>query len=242
MKKKEEAKKIYDNYQKATNILAMEKVSKLYKLATTDPKTGLYNSTFFANELNHEISIALRYGSPISLILLDIDDFKKINEKYGYLRADKMLIEVADIIKDSLRKTDFAARFGGEEFVLLLPETNPKKAKEVAERLRKQIEKDKLLSKYNVTVSIGISSIEKKLNKRKSYEKTVNIPKQIAPRQDVFSYLRAIKIPEMPEKNGTTETSEDLFKKANLALKYAKTHGKNKVVIYNEKLLKVCTL
>ncbi len=240
--KKKEVRKIYDNYQKATDILAMEKVSKLYKLATTDPKTGLYNSTFFANELNHEISIALRYGSPISLILIDIDDFKKINEKYGYLRADKMLIEISDIIKDNLRKTDFAARFGGEEFVLLLPETTQKKAKEVAERLRSQVQKDKLLLKYKVTISIGVSSIEKKLKKRKAYEKVVKIPKQVIQRSDVFSYLRAIQIPEMPEKNGTTETSEDLFKKANLALKYAKTHGKNRVIVYNERLLKVCTI
>jgi len=129
---------------------AIEKISKLYKLATRDSKTKMYNAGFFYNQMNHEISVALRYNHQLSLILIDIDDFKKINTKYGYQKADKILIRVGEIISEDLRTADIAARFGGEEFVLLLPETTEEKAFSISERIRKKIMKDIFLKKFKM--------------------------------------------------------------------------------------------
>lgn len=218
---------------------AIEKISKLYRLATRDPKTGLYNVGYFYNGLNHELSIALRYNRQLSLILIDIDDFKKINTKYGYLKADKMLIAVAKIITKDLRTADIAARFGGEEFVILLPETNEKKAIMISERIRNKILKDPFLKKFGVTISSGISSFkpigklkEKELNN--DYEKIKRIESKIE-HEDVFAYLKAIKVPTHDTEN---KLGEILFDQANISVKYAKNSGKNKTVVFKETILK----
>ena len=218
---------------------AIEKISKLYKLATRDPKTKLYNAGFFYNQLNHELSVALRYNHQLSLILIDIDDFKKINTKYGYQKADKILIRVAEIIKEDLRTADIAARFGGEEFVLLLPETSQEKAFAISERIRKKIMKDIFLKKFKITISAGISCFkptgkikEKELND--DYERLRKIELKIE-REDVFAYLKAIKMPTHDTEN---KLGEILFDQANISVKHAKNSGKNQTVVYTEKLLK----
>lgn len=196
-----------------------KKIAKLYYLATVDTKTQLYNYRHFSSVLKHEMAIADRYGRTISMLLLDIDDFKKVNDKYGYLRGDEVLQMVATIIKSNIRETDVAARFGGEEFVVLLPETSSEDAKKMAERIRKFIAEDKFLASFGVTASVGISSHNKK------QETTTPIVRS--------AYERFM--PRGNHKNNNQGKNElDLFEKANIALRYAKEHGKNRCVEYDE--------
>jgi diguanylate cyclase (GGDEF)-like protein len=141
-----------------------ENISVLYELATHDEKTGIYNYRFFQNMLDMEFEKAKR-GKPLSLLIIDIDYFKKINDKFGHLTGDKILLQSAKIIKNNTRKSDIAARFGGEEFLVLLPNTNISKAKRVAERIRRAVEKN--LKKYSVTISGGIACYKKGYSKEK---------------------------------------------------------------------------
>src|SRR3989304_6435415 len=133
-----------------------ESISLLYDIATLDEKTGLYNSRFFNAELEMEIEKAKRGKQKLSLIIIDIDYFKKINDKFGHVKADELLFQLAKVIKSQIRKSDIAARFGGEEFFILLPETSLVKAGKLASRLLKAIRNNLILKKYKVTISVGI--------------------------------------------------------------------------------------
>lgn len=132
-------------------------------MSITDELTRLYNRRHFHSRLDEEIHRARRYGHPLSLILMDIDHFKKVNDMYGHQVGDDVLIGVASIVKSNMRKVDVIARYGGEEFVAILPETDEKGAYVIAEKLRKLIkgyEFDILdEKKLNVTASFGVSSL-----------------------------------------------------------------------------------
>ena len=144
-----------------------ESISLLYEAATHDEKTGLYNNKFFETELKMEMDKAQRKQEKLSLMILDIDFFKKINDVHGHMKADELLARLAKVIQKQIRISDIAARFGGEEFVILLPETSFEKAKKLASRLKTAIRKDKFLNKYNLTVSGGITEFKLKDNKNK---------------------------------------------------------------------------
>lgn len=127
--------------------------------AEHDHLTGLYNRMGFWEASLREIDRCLRFNRPISLLFLDIDQFKNFNDRYSYEIGDRVLVHLAQCIRDDLRNIDIIGRYGGEEFVLLMPETNLSSAFEVAERLRAYIESRALktdLGDLNVTVSIGI--------------------------------------------------------------------------------------
>jgi len=113
----------------------IESFSSLYEVATHDEKTGLYNNKFFETILDMEIEKAKRGKEKLSLMITDIDFFKKINDKYGHIKADELLKRLADVMTKLVRKSDIVARFGGEEFMILLPETNLEKANLFAESL-----------------------------------------------------------------------------------------------------------
>lgn len=134
-------------------------IDSLYELAVRDEKTGLYNHRFFKNIFSIELEKAKR-GKKLSLIIIDIDFFKKINDTYGHLVGDKMIKALADLLKESFRKSDVIARFGGEEFFIMLPNTSINKAKIVAERIRKKVLKSKL-KKYKITISLGVAEYKK---------------------------------------------------------------------------------
>ncbi len=134
---------------------------ELINKATHDPLTGLYNRTILNEELEDEIGRAKRYSRSLSLMMIDIDHFKLINDNYGHQVGDKVLIELAKIFKKIIRRADSAGRFGGEEFLLVLPELNNQQAHVLAERLRKQVESFSTRvgeKTINSTVSIGIAT------------------------------------------------------------------------------------
>ena len=148
-----------------------ESISLLYEAAIRDEKTGLYNSKFFETILNMEIEKVKRKQQNLSLFIIDIDYFKKINDKYGHLKADELLIRLAEVLTKQFRKSDIISRFGGEEFFVLLSETDLKKAKKITSRLRTAIKSDKMLKKHNVTVSGGLTEFRKKDTKKKFKER-----------------------------------------------------------------------
>ena len=134
----------------------------LQKLAQTDPLTELHNRRHMMDTLEAEFDRSSRIGSPFALLMVDLDHFKQVNDSYGHQIGDKVLQSIAWEIKGSLRQYDSAARFGGEEFALLLPETALKGANLVAERLRQSINDIEFagpLSGLKMTVSIGIATI-----------------------------------------------------------------------------------
>lgn len=132
-------------------------------LAVTDGLTGLNNHRNFQEKLKEHAEMARRYGMALSLLIMDVDNFKTFNDMYGHQTGDAVLKSIASIIKDQIRTTDFAARYGGEEFAVIMPETSYNGARILADRLRKKIagtpfilpDNDKAL----VTVSIGFASI-----------------------------------------------------------------------------------
>lgn len=143
-----------------------ESIGILYDLATHDEKTGLYNSKFFNTALEAEISKVKRGQQQLSLMIIDVDNFKKINDTYGHIRGDEILIRLAKIVQDQIRQADIAARFGGEEFIMLLPGTKLRKTKKLASRLKNSVHKDSFLKKHKVTISGGITQFKKTDNKK----------------------------------------------------------------------------
>jgi diguanylate cyclase (GGDEF)-like protein len=133
---------------------------RLVALSNTDPVTELMNRRALDESLAMEVSRACRYGTPLSLALLDIDHFKRINDTYGHGVGDEVLHAVARIVRHDLRKTDVAARFGGEEFVVVLPHTDLPGASLVAERIRTNVRRAVHRagsSAFSVTASLGVA-------------------------------------------------------------------------------------
>lgn len=147
---------------KEKNRELKELLQKVEVMAITDPLTGLHNRRRFYDALKKEFASTKRYNYPLSCMLIDIDYFKKINDRYGHLAGDQVLKEMARILSSSTRETDILARFGGEEFVLLLPHTSKENALAVAERMIKKIRNHTVRfgnAAIKVTASIGIASL-----------------------------------------------------------------------------------
>lgn len=134
----------------------------LKELSIRDGLTGLYNHQEFYVRLDAEINHSKRHGHQLSLLMMDIDGFKNVNDTYGHLAGDRVLQEVSRIITGSVRLSDIVSRYGGEEFTMILPEADTSKAREIAERIRKKIEKFKMSVQPGrdiyITVSIGVST------------------------------------------------------------------------------------
>ena len=142
----------------------LEVLNKIFKeQAAYDGLTGLHNHRHFQEALAMEVSRSLRHGRIFSLVFLDVDSFKTYNDTHGHLDGDAVLRTVGGIIRELVRKADLAARYGGDEFVMLLPETDKEAGKIVAERIRNTVEsypfpgRQKLPTK-KVTISVGIST------------------------------------------------------------------------------------
>ncbi|HLO50971.1 MAG TPA: diguanylate cyclase [Kamptonema sp.] len=134
---------------------------ELENLANTDPLTGVWNRRYLLTLCEREINRVSRYKHSFSVLMLDLDRFKQINDIYGHSGGDEVLIVLTKVVEDSLRKVDFWGRFGGEEFVVILPETNLESAVDVAERIRKTLEQTVIMiqeKQVQITVSIGVSN------------------------------------------------------------------------------------
>jgi diguanylate cyclase (GGDEF)-like protein len=139
-----------------------EKASELELLAISDPLTRVYNRRHFFRLAEIEVERATRERRHLSLILMDADHFKPINDTYGHQAGDQILINLAQICQDNIRKTDIFARYGGEEFVLLMPETDLEKARATAERLRLRVAESTQaigLRRIPLTISLGVTSL-----------------------------------------------------------------------------------
>jgi len=126
--------------------------------AITDALTGLGNRHWMQEMFNRELARAQRGGHPLCLIMVDVDQFKHVNDQFGHIAGDRILAAVADALRDRLRPSDLIARFGGDEFAILLPGADLGQACATAERLREHVERSALpASKTRVTISVGIT-------------------------------------------------------------------------------------
>ena len=151
---------LYSAFQDITSRKSRE--AMLQNQATRDPLTSLYNRRYFEDEVNKQIVKAKSQNQPFSVLMLDADFFKKVNDTYGHKTGDKVLIELAAKAERALRDKDIVARYGGEEFIIFLPEINALQAQKVADRLRQSISTIVVYSDDNqevrFTVSVGVSS------------------------------------------------------------------------------------
>jgi diguanylate cyclase (GGDEF)-like protein len=136
---------------------------EIQQLAVRDGLTGLYNYRYFRQQIERTVQQARRYGSPVSLLMIDLDNFKSYNDSYGHLKGDMILKEVSGLLLVHTRASDLVARYGGEEFVVLLPEINEEHAHNVGEKIRQVIEEHPFalaageLPK-SLTISVGVAS------------------------------------------------------------------------------------
>lgn len=135
----------------------------LFKAANIDSLTQVYNKKFFSDILSKEFSFSKRNNQPLSLLMIDIDHFKKINDSFGHMAGDHVLKIIGAMLKTSLRMENIACRYGGEEFSIILRNVHSDLALQIAERLRKTIEAEKIAFQGNtivVTVSIGVATLD----------------------------------------------------------------------------------
>jgi diguanylate cyclase (GGDEF)-like protein len=138
-------------------------LSRTERLAMSDALTGVFNRRRFTDVLRHEWASARRYKHPLSLLLFDVDHFKEVNDDRGHAAGDETLKNIAEIISSSIREVDLCARYGGDEFVLLLPHTPLANATVVAERVRSKLARARMTwagAAASVSLSVGIASNE----------------------------------------------------------------------------------
>jgi len=154
---------IYDVTDVAVKKLELDEVNKsLEKLSRTDALTKLFNRGHWEENLISEFTRFQRYQAPVSLVLFDIDHFKKVNDNYGHPAGDEALRQTSDVLREVVRSTDIAGRYGGEEFAIILPQANAEQAMIFCERLRKSIAKMEVEHDQQIiqfTISLGIAEL-----------------------------------------------------------------------------------
>jgi diguanylate cyclase (GGDEF)-like protein len=136
-------------------------VDKIKQVSDTDELTGLYNMRAFSAMLQRSFKQAVRYGHPLSVVMIDSDNLKQVNDAHGHEAGNRLLQHLVRCIREQLRGSDIMARYGGDEFILMLPETNNKGAQEMSERIRKSVELSRFSVREgdtNVTASLGVAS------------------------------------------------------------------------------------
>ena len=138
-----------------------QRTVQLSDLASREPLTGLYNRRHFSEIIERRFSESVRYGSDLACMMIDLDDFKAVNDEFGHQQGDQVLLAVAGAISSQLRAADLAARYGGDEFVVLLPQTGADRAAGLAERIAQKFHRDRQarFPEVRATLSIGIASL-----------------------------------------------------------------------------------
>ena len=152
-------------YLSAANIEAKYH-EEIYRLSTIDGLTETFNKRYFIDTLERELNRAKRYGRGLSLVLFDIDHFKRVNDTYGHLAGDAVLRELANLVAQNTRRQDTLARYGGEEFAMVLPEVDASGALLLSEKLRQKVEVNGFVfngQQLRITISLGIASYEQAL-------------------------------------------------------------------------------
>ncbi len=167
---------IFLSVQDVTEVAAYEK--QLFMLSIKDGLTSVYNRRYFERRLKEEFERHLRYRRPLSLIILDIDFFKNINDKFGHQCGDFILKEVSKTISNNLREIDILARYGGEEFCCLILEAQLPSALTIAERLRKTVAEWQFNFKgtlVKTSISLGVSSVQNEINSSEALLKKADV-------------------------------------------------------------------
>ncbi len=147
-------------HKRQTELL-QEKNKKLSELAITDELTQLYNRRYVIQRLREEIARSKRHSMSLSCLMLDVDYFKEVNDKFGHLAGDMVLRELADLLQNVVRATDVVSRYGGEEFIIVLPQTDWQGAYYVAEKIREEVEMQCFTTNnIKITVSVGVAGFE----------------------------------------------------------------------------------
>ncbi|WP_408954779.1 GGDEF domain-containing protein [Natroniella sp. ANB-PHB2] len=154
-------KELINRYVELTKKLD-QKIEQITTLAETDQLTKIYNRVKFMEELEKEINRVEIYKNKLSLIMFDIDHFKRVNDNYGHDIGDKVLIKITNIVTESIRGTDIFARWGGEEFMILNPNTSLSCSIKLAEKIRKNIEQNKIKKVGQITCSFGVTKFKGK--------------------------------------------------------------------------------
>lgn len=147
----------------SANLDLMLRNSALSEISARDALTGLYNRWYVMEKIESEMNRSIRHGSPVSLIMLDIDHFKRVNDSFGHSAGDRVLRSVGQVLRDSCRVYDVAGRYGGEEFCIVLPETRVGSTTVVAERIRERLATSRFevgADSVIVTASIGIAGVD----------------------------------------------------------------------------------
>jgi two-component system cell cycle response regulator len=146
---------------KTIELILRDSRKRYQELSILDDLTQLYNSRYFYSQINIEIDRSNRYRQPLSLLLLDLDNFKAFNDAYGHVEGDQVLLRLGQVVKRCLRQTDSAYRYGGEEFTILLPMTTSADGAITAERIRTEFKKEIFISQagqnVHMTLSIGLA-------------------------------------------------------------------------------------
>lgn len=150
---------ITDNMMAAT-LIGEEHIGEIIGLSLRDGLTGLFNHSYFYQQIDLEVKRFVRYGTPVTLMLIDIDDFKAVNDSYGHREGDRVLASMGKTLLHLARDSDICCRYGGEEFSLILPSTQTDEAAAIANRVRKKLAQ-RLPDGSTVTVSIGVASCGK---------------------------------------------------------------------------------
>jgi diguanylate cyclase (GGDEF)-like protein len=148
-------------YQMAATLRHFQRFSSIKNIAIYDTLTGLHNRRYFEERLGVEAQRCFYGNTPLSLVMVDIDFFKKVNDTFGHTEGDQVLCKISSLLKTSVRKKDTVARYGGEEFILILPEAGLEESFVIAERIRRLVERTLFevgKAQVNLTLSMGISN------------------------------------------------------------------------------------
>ncbi len=166
-------------YQMAATLKHFQRFSSIKNIAIYDTLTSLYNRRYFEERLGVEAQKSFYSGTPLSLVMVDIDLFKKVNDTFGHTEGDQILCKISSLLKTSVRKKDTVARYGGEEFILILPEAGLEESFVIAERIRRLVEDTPFEvggAQVNLTISMGISNFPS--HRAKSKEELVKMADQ----------------------------------------------------------------